>query len=163
MIWTPIGVLIGFNPRLARVAQPIAQFLASFPANFLFPFVTLLLLRTHISLNWGSILLMALGTQWYILFNVIAGAISIPTDLREMTANLRHARLAALAGDDHSGDFLRLGDRGDNRRRRARGTPASWPRSSPGATPPSPPSDWGNTSRRPRKSAIGRALCWAWA
>jgi NitT/TauT family transport system permease protein len=87
IIWTPIGVLIGFSPRLARVTQPIAQFLASFPANFIFPFVTLLLLRTGTSLNWGSILLMALGTQWYILFNVIAGAVSIPTDLREMAAN----------------------------------------------------------------------------
>jgi NitT/TauT family transport system permease protein len=78
--------MIGFNPRLSQIVQPIAQFLASFPANFLFPFVTILLLRTGVSLNWGSILLMALGTQWYILFNVIAGAVSIPTDLREMSA-----------------------------------------------------------------------------
>ena len=87
LIWTPVGVLIGLTPSLARIAQPIAQFLASFPANFLFPFVTLLLLHFHVSLNWGSILLMALGAEWYILFNVIAGAISIPNDLREMTAN----------------------------------------------------------------------------
>jgi NitT/TauT family transport system permease protein len=88
VIWTPIGVMVGFNPRLAHITQPIAQFLSSFPANFLFPFVTLILLRTHVSLNWGSILLMALGTQWYILFNVIAGAVSIPTDLREMSVTL---------------------------------------------------------------------------
>ncbi|MEN9246464.1 MAG: ABC transporter permease subunit, partial [Thermostichales cyanobacterium SRBZ-1_bins_19] len=86
LIWTPIGVAIGFQPRLARALQPIVQFLASFPANFVFPFATLLFIRSHISLDWGSILLMALGSQWYILFNSIAGAQSIPTDLREMAA-----------------------------------------------------------------------------
>ncbi|MEN9251756.1 MAG: ABC transporter permease subunit [Thermostichales cyanobacterium BF3_bins_165] len=86
LIWTPIGVAIGFQPRLARALQPIVQFLASFPANFVFPFATLLFIRSHISLDWGSILLMALGSQWYILFNSIAGAQRIPTDLREMAA-----------------------------------------------------------------------------
>ncbi|HEY9645190.1 MAG TPA: ABC transporter permease subunit, partial [Chroococcidiopsis sp.] len=85
VIWTPIGVAIGFNPKLARALQPAVQFLASFPANFIFPFATLFFIRTHISIEWGSILLMALGAQWYILFNSIAGAQSIPTDLREMS------------------------------------------------------------------------------
>jgi NitT/TauT family transport system permease protein len=84
IIWTPIGVAIGFNPKLARVLQPVALFLASFPANFIFPFATLAFLRFHIPINIGSVLLMALGAQWYILFNSIAGAQSIPTDLREM-------------------------------------------------------------------------------
>lgn len=88
LIWTPIGVAIGFNPRLARLIQPMAQFLSAFPANFLFPFVTVALIATSISLNVGSILLMALGAQWYILFNVIAGAQTIPSDLREMAANM---------------------------------------------------------------------------
>jgi NitT/TauT family transport system permease protein len=88
LIWVPIGVAIGFNPRLARLAQPVVQFLASFPANFLFPFATLFFIQANISLNVGSILLMALGAQWYILFNTIAGAMSIPNDLREMTANV---------------------------------------------------------------------------
>ncbi|WP_247215071.1 ABC transporter permease subunit [Synechococcus sp. C9] len=88
VIWTPIGVAIGFQPRLARLLQPVVQFLASFPANFIFPFATLFFIRTGISLNWGSILLMALGSQWYILFNSIAGAQSIPTDLREMCADV---------------------------------------------------------------------------
>lgn len=88
LIWTPIGVAIGFNPRLARLLQPVVQFLASFPANFVFPFATLFFIRTNISLDWGSILLMALGAQWYILFNSIAGAMSIPTDLREMAADV---------------------------------------------------------------------------
>ncbi len=88
LIWTPVGVAIGFHPRLARLLQPVVQFLASFPANFIFPFATLFFIRNHISLNWGSILLMALGAQWYILFNSIAGAMSIPTDLREMAKDV---------------------------------------------------------------------------
>jgi len=88
LIWTPVGVAIGFHPRLARLLQPVVQFLASFPANFIFPFATLFFIRNHISLNWGSILLMAIGAQWYILFNSIAGAMSIPTDLREMAKDV---------------------------------------------------------------------------
>ncbi|HIK41235.1 ABC transporter permease subunit [Thermoleptolyngbya sp. M55_K2018_002] len=88
LIWTPIGVAIGFNPKLARLLQPVVQFLASFPANFIFPFATLFFIRTNISIEWGSILLMALGAQWYILFNSIAGAQTIPTDLREMADNM---------------------------------------------------------------------------
>ncbi len=91
VIWTPVGVAIGFNPRLAEFLQPVVQFLASFPANFLFPFATLFFIRTGISIEVGSILLMSLGAQWYILFNSIAGAMSIPTELREMATdfNLR--------------------------------------------------------------------------
>lgn len=88
LVWTPIGVAIGFNPKLARLLQPVVQFLASFPANFIFPFATLFFIRTHISIDWGSILLMSLGAQWYILFNSIAGAQSIPTDLREMASDV---------------------------------------------------------------------------
>ncbi|OBI56142.1 ABC transporter permease subunit [Mycobacterium sp. E787] len=89
LIWVPIGVWIGLNPKVTRFAQPVVQVLASFPANFLFPLFTALLLMTGISINWGGILLMALGTQWYILFNVIAGASAIPNDLRDAAANLR--------------------------------------------------------------------------
>jgi NitT/TauT family transport system permease protein len=88
LIWTPIGVAIGFSPRLARLLQPLVQFLASFPANFIFPFATVFFLRAQVSLGWGSILLMALGAQWYILFNSIAGAQTIPGDLREMAEAL---------------------------------------------------------------------------
>jgi NitT/TauT family transport system permease protein len=84
IVWTPIGVAIGFNPRLARTLQPVVQFLSSFPANFIFPFATLAFIRLGVPINFGSILLMALGSQWYILFNAIAGAQSIPTELREM-------------------------------------------------------------------------------
>ncbi|MCI1673587.1 MAG: ABC transporter permease subunit [Bifidobacterium tibiigranuli] len=93
VIWVPIGAMIGMNPRLSRFMQPIVQVLASFPANFLFPFVILWFLAWRIDLGWGSILLMALGTQWYILFNVIAGASQIPDDLREMAANMRLPRI----------------------------------------------------------------------
>jgi NitT/TauT family transport system permease protein len=89
LIWVPVGVRIGESPRLARIAQPVVQVLASFPANFLFPFATLLFIHTGISLNIGAVLLMALGSQWYILFNTIAGAMAIPTDLREAMDNLR--------------------------------------------------------------------------
>jgi len=92
LIWVPVGVWIGLNPRVSRLAQPVVQVLASFPANFLFPLITGVLIATGISLNWGGILLMALGAQWYILFNVIAGASAIPNDLREASANLRLPR-----------------------------------------------------------------------
>jgi NitT/TauT family transport system permease protein len=82
--WTiPAGVAIGFSPRLARVAQPLAQIAASVPATALFPVILLVLIRLGGGLGIGSIVLLLLGTQWYILFNVIAGAIAIPTDLKE--------------------------------------------------------------------------------
>jgi NitT/TauT family transport system permease protein len=83
LVWVPIGVWIGLNPRVARLAQPVVQVLASFPANFLFPFATLAFIRLGVPINIGGILLMSLGAQWYILFNVIAGASAIPSDLRE--------------------------------------------------------------------------------
>ncbi len=89
VVWTPIGVAIGSNPRLARIAQPVVLLCASFPANFIFPAATILFLKIGLSLNWGSMLLMALGAQWYVLFNTIAGAMAIPNDLREMTINMR--------------------------------------------------------------------------
>ncbi len=88
IVWTPIGVAIGMNPKLARLSQPVVQIFASFPANFLFPFATLWFIKLGVSLNWGSMLLMALGAQWYLLFNVIGGAQAIPNDLREMAASL---------------------------------------------------------------------------
>ncbi|WP_297317175.1 ABC transporter permease [Bifidobacterium indicum] len=91
IIWVPIGAIIGMNPKISRVLQPVVQILASFPANFIFPFVTLLFIAWKIDINWGSILLMALGTQWYILFNVIAGASAIPDDLLEMSRSLRQS------------------------------------------------------------------------
>jgi NitT/TauT family transport system permease protein len=87
VVWVPIGVWIGLNPKVTRFAQPVVQVLASFPANFLFPFATVAFIALGISLNAGAVLLMALGAQWYILFNVIAGAQAIPSDLREAMAS----------------------------------------------------------------------------
>jgi NitT/TauT family transport system permease protein len=89
VIWVPVGVWIGMSPRVTRFAQPVVQVLAGFPANFLFPFAVFVFLLWHIPLDVGAVLLMALGAQWYILFNVIAGASAIPSDLREAMTSLQ--------------------------------------------------------------------------
>ena len=82
--WTiPAGVAIGFNPRWASRAQPIVQVAASVPANTLFPILLLVLLSIPGGLDIAALILMLLGTQWYVLFNVIAGAMAVPSDLRE--------------------------------------------------------------------------------
>jgi len=89
-LWTvPVGVAIGLRPKLSAVAQPIAQIAASVPATALFPIILLALIRIRGGLGVGSIVLLLLGTQWYILFNVIAGAIAIPTDLKEVCGLFR--------------------------------------------------------------------------
>ena len=91
--WTiPVGVAIGLNPKLARIVQPLAQILASVPATAFFPILLMGLVRIGGGLGIGSIALMLLGTQWYILFNVIAGAMSIPSDLREVASLYRFTR-----------------------------------------------------------------------
>jgi NitT/TauT family transport system permease protein len=83
-LWTvPVGVAIGSSPRLSRIAQPLAQLAASIPATALFPVILLFLIRLRGGLEIAAMTLMLLGTQWYILFNVIAGAMAIPTDLKE--------------------------------------------------------------------------------
>jgi NitT/TauT family transport system permease protein len=83
-LWTiPVGVAIGFNPRVARIAQPIAQIAASVPATALLPVILLILIRLGGGLGLAAIVVLLLGTQWYVLFNVIAGAIAIPADLKE--------------------------------------------------------------------------------
>ena len=83
LIWVPLGVWIGLNPIWAERLQPVAQFLAAFPANVLFPFAVVVIVRWNLSPDIWLSPLMILGTQWYILFNVIAGASALPTDLRE--------------------------------------------------------------------------------
>jgi NitT/TauT family transport system permease protein len=89
-LWTiPVGILIGLKPKLSAIAQPIAQVAASVPATALFPIILLVLIRAGGGLGIGSIMLLLLGTQWYILFNVIAGAIAIPTDLKEVCSVFR--------------------------------------------------------------------------
>jgi NitT/TauT family transport system permease protein len=94
LIWTiPVGVFIGTNRRLATVLQPIVQVVASIPATALFPVVLLALLQLPGGLNIAAVLLMLMGTQWYLLFNVIAGAAAIPQDLRYTTDLLRLSSL----------------------------------------------------------------------
>jgi NitT/TauT family transport system permease protein len=93
-LWTiPAGVAIGFHPKLARIAQPVAQIAASFPATVIFPLIIIGLTQIHMGLGIGSSALMLLGTQWYVLFNVIAGAMAIPSDLREVASLFRFGSL----------------------------------------------------------------------
>jgi NitT/TauT family transport system permease protein len=88
-IWVPLGVWIGLNPRAAQITQPIAQFLAAFPANLLFPLAVFAIAKWQLEPNIWLSPLMILGTQWYILFNVIAGASALPSELRRVALNLR--------------------------------------------------------------------------
>jgi NitT/TauT family transport system permease protein len=87
LVWVPVGVWIGLRPKLAERIQPLAQFLAAFPANLAFPIFVVLIVRYGLSANIWLSPLMILGTQWYILFNVIAGASAFPGDLREAASN----------------------------------------------------------------------------
>ncbi|WP_321967516.1 ABC transporter permease [Burkholderia cepacia] len=89
VIWVPIGVWIGLRPRLAEKLQPLAQFLAAFPANLLFPVFVIVIARFHLNADIWLSPLIVLGTQWYILFNVIAGSTSYPNDYREAATNFR--------------------------------------------------------------------------
>ena len=86
LLWIPLGTLIGMNAKLANVMQPVAQFLASFPANVVFPLAVVWIAKTGANPDIWLSPLMILGTQWYILFNVIAGASAIPHDLREVSS-----------------------------------------------------------------------------
>ncbi|MCX7123147.1 MAG: ABC transporter permease subunit [Gammaproteobacteria bacterium] len=88
LIWLPIGIQIGLNPKWAKIAQPIAQFLAAFPANLFFPVFVVMILRFHLNMEIWCAPLMVLGTQWYILFNVIAGATVIPKELKLVILNM---------------------------------------------------------------------------
>jgi NitT/TauT family transport system permease protein len=87
LIWVPVGVWIGLRPKLAERVQPLAQFLAAFPANLAFPVFVVLIVRFGLNANVWLSPLMILGTQWYILFNVIAGASAFPSDLKEAAAS----------------------------------------------------------------------------
>jgi len=88
VIWVPIGVWVGLRPRIARLVQPLAQFLAAFPANLLFPVAVSWIVAFHLDPNIWLSPLMVLGTQWYILFNVVAGASAIPSELLYVSTNL---------------------------------------------------------------------------
>ena len=88
LVWVPVGVWIGMNPRWAGRLQAVAQFLAAFPANLVFPLVVVLIVRWQLDPDLWLSPLIVLGTQWYILFNVIAGASGVPTELRFASQNL---------------------------------------------------------------------------
>ncbi|HUI21507.1 MAG TPA: ABC transporter permease subunit [Methylocella sp.] len=88
-VWVPIGVWIGLRPALAEKAQPLAQFLAAFPANVIFPVAVILILKFSLNPDIWLSFLIIFGTQWYILFNVIAGASAFPNDLKEAVSNFR--------------------------------------------------------------------------
>jgi NitT/TauT family transport system permease protein len=88
-IWTPIGIYVGLRPKLTAIVQPVAQFLAAFPANLLFPVAVSLIVAFNLNPDIFLSPLMVLGTQWYILFNVIAGASAMPRELRDVSTNLR--------------------------------------------------------------------------
>ncbi|MGX7006001.1 ABC transporter permease [Caballeronia sp. KNU42] len=89
VIWVPVGVLIGLRPALASKIQPLAQFLAAFPANLLFPVFVVVIVKFDLNPDIWLSPLIVLGTQWYILFNVIAGATSYPNDYREAATNFQ--------------------------------------------------------------------------
>ncbi|WP_410478243.1 ABC transporter permease [Pseudomonas syringae group sp. J309-1] len=89
LVWVPVGVWIGLNPRWAERLQPVAQLLAAFPANILFPFAVVTIVALKLNPDVWLSPLMILGTQWYILFNVIAGASALPTDLLEASRVFR--------------------------------------------------------------------------
>jgi NitT/TauT family transport system permease protein len=88
LLWVPIGTRIGLNRKATKIAQPIAQFFAAFPANLFYPFIVLFIVRYHLSPNIWLTPLIILGSQWYILFNVIAGASTIPKELIQVADNL---------------------------------------------------------------------------
>ena len=93
-LWTvPVGVAMGSSPRLSRFMQPIIQIMASFPAPMLYPLVLIVLHALGVSINYAAVILILLGTQWYVLFNVIAGAMALPQDLREVAVMYRMNRI----------------------------------------------------------------------
>ena len=89
IVWVPTGIMVGLRPGLARIVQPVAQFFAAFPANLLFPLAVSGIVAFALDPNIWLSPLMILGTQWYILFNVIAGASALPSELRDAARNLR--------------------------------------------------------------------------
>lgn len=91
-VWVPVGVFIGLRHSLARRLRPVIQLGAAFPANLAYPLLTYLFLRYEVDLGFGSILLMMIGSQWYILFNVVVGALTVPEDLQEVGRVMRLTR-----------------------------------------------------------------------
>ncbi|MGB6976032.1 MAG: ABC transporter permease subunit [Gammaproteobacteria bacterium] len=87
LIWVPVGVWVGLRPKVTEYVQPLVQFLAAFPANLLFPLIVIAIVAYHLNVEIWTSPLMIMGTQWYILFNVIAGTAALPKDLKQVTEN----------------------------------------------------------------------------
>ncbi len=92
LVWVPVGTAIGLRPSLARRLRPVIQLGAAFPANLVYPLLTWVFIRYDVHLSLGSVALMIIGSQWYILFNVIVGALSVPEDLKEVGRVMRLTR-----------------------------------------------------------------------
>ena len=127
LVWVPIGVWIGMNPRLAGRLQAVVQFLAAFPANLMFPVAVVLIVRWHLNPNIWLSPLMVLGTQWYLLFNVIAGASTIPTELRYAAKNIGLTGWLQVEALSAAGRSSRALSPAPSPPAAARGTPASSP------------------------------------
>jgi NitT/TauT family transport system permease protein len=147
LIWVPIGVWVGMRPRAAEIVQPVAQFMAAFPANLLFPIAVYGIVAWKLNPDIYLSPLMILGTQWYILFNVIAGASAIPAEMRYAAANFRvtgwlwwrKVALPAVLPFYVTGAITASG---------VPGTPPSWPNWRRGEPPRCRHGDWVPTSRR---------------
>ncbi len=135
LIWVPIGVWIGLRPKLAERIQPLAQFLAAFPANLAFPVFVVIIVRFGLSPNIWLSPLMILGTQWYILFNVIAGASAFPSDLREAAGSFPPQGLALVGQGRSCPASFRITSPAPSPPRADRGTPRSSRKWRAGATP----------------------------
>ena len=159
VIWTPIGIYVGLRPGLTRWVQPVAQFLAAFPANILFPLAVSVIVIWGLNPDIWLSPLMVLGTQWYILFNVIAGASAMPKELRDASDNLgvsgwlwwRKVALPSVFPYYVTGAITASA---------ARGTPASWRRWQAGAAARCTPMGWAPISPTPSAWATFAASSW---
>ena len=158
VIWVPVGAKIGLSPRLSRFAQPVVQVLASFPAIFLFPLAIVVFQFLGLSLDIGGIVLMMLGAQWYILFNVIAGASASAIGPAGDGRPVRADPSSALDPADPAGHLPVLRDRGDHRGRWCLERCRSWPSGCSTARPRSWLTGSAPTSPRPRSTATSRQV-----
>ncbi len=160
VIWVPVGVWVGLRPRLMEIVQPVAQFLAAFPANLLFPLAVYGVIRWKLNPDVWLSPLMILGTQWYILFNVIAGASTIPGELRYAAQNFnvrgwlwwRTVALPAVFPYYVTGAITASGGSWNAS---IVAEMASW-----GTTSAAGPWPRAHTSRPPRRQATSTASCW---
>ena len=161
VIWVPIGVWVGTRPRVANLVQPVAQFLAAFPANLLFPIAVSAIVALRLNPNIWLSPLMILGTQWYILFNVVAGASGDSRRAARGRRQFPRPRLAVVAAHRAAGGAALLRHRRASPPRAAHGTPASWPRSRAGVMCTSKRRASARILRSRPRQATSTVSCWA--